>query len=502
MARPRPKFTKTSAKAFIPTGQQVENKNLVQAGHNVKITAAAGTGKSSSLRYIAGAMPEKNFLVLCFNAANAKESNDHPDRPFNVFYSTVHSLAYRAIVDTRMRGKLGYMSYRDVEVEDEKQAKLVVQYVDLFCRSAEQSVKTFLENTDLPSELIPVGIQYWLDLVDPEDKAKISHDVYLKIFGIKNIPIDTIYDIKTKTYVAIDVICMDESQDVTPVVSSIFSRQCKQKIVVGDSMQSLYEWRGAVNAMESEDFDSYAVGYLTESFRFGHGIAKVANAVLARAGSAMRIKGLGTRTEIDSRAILCRTNASVVRNLYTEGRAGKKVYTSIRLTEVFSKLFHMQDCYHEQKPKYPCKELAHIVDKTSLLTAVDESEELKRLRALQIHLTGSGTLYQSKKLLDLWLVDTPEEADVIVTTIHASKGMEYDHVTIDEDFLTWNEEKQTLGEALEVMWNTHSMTSLLYVGVTRAQVELVLPWYLTSQGRGGVSEDSIEGVVQRLGYDG
>ncbi|WP_234841934.1 UvrD-helicase domain-containing protein [Sinorhizobium meliloti] len=73
---------------------------------------------------------------------------------------------------------------------------------------------------------------------------------------------------------------LDEAQDTNPVVLDILQRQRGQLIYVGDRYQQIYEWRGAVNAMESIDTD--ASTYLTTSFRFGDAIAELATKMLVK----------------------------------------------------------------------------------------------------------------------------------------------------------------------------------------------------------------------------
>jgi hypothetical protein len=222
-------------------------------------------------------------------------------------------------------------------------------------------------------------------------------------------------------------------------------------------------------------FNDFEVGYLTESFRFNSTIAGMANLVLHKAGSDMVVKGSSTKTSVESYAHLCRTNASVVARIFAELGSGKKVYTSIKVSDIFSKLYHMQSCWFNEKPKYPSKELASITDKESLIKALEYSEELQRLNKLSQHLTAGGnTLTSAKKQLDSILVKTPGEADTIISTIHASKGLQYSHVTIDDDLVVLDEDT----DIEEVLWSSIERMCLLYVAITRAEVEVALPYYL------------------------
>ncbi len=501
---------------FKPTQEQKDNLALLKTGKNVKIIAGAGTGKSSSLRYMAASMPHKTFLVWCFNAANAEESNNHPDKPDNITYSTGHSTAYREIVDAKMRKKLGpFLDYNQLPISDgdiegilgkmdkdfDKNCMVIrramLDCVVQFCRSDSININNYshdkytwwnvledhplyklIPNRESIAELAHRTSSYWTMLTNPSTDTQITHDVYLKMYQLSGAIVNEVWDKVGKRFVKPDIICMDESQDLNPVMESIFSIQPHQKLLIGDPYQQLYAWRGAGNAMNN--FNDFAIGYLTESFRFNSTIADMANLVLHKAGSDMVVKGSSTKKDITSYAHLCRTNASVVARIFAELGTDKKVYTSIKVGDVFSKLYHMQSCWFNEKPKYPSKELASIVDKESLIKALEYSEELQRLNRLSAHLTADGnTLTGAKKRLDSILVKTPGEADIVISTIHASKGLQYSHVTIDDDLVVIKEDTD-IKEAIELMWETPALTSLLYVALTRAKVECVVPWYLES----------------------
>ncbi len=82
---------------------------------------------------------------------------------------------------------------------------------------------------------------------------------------------------------------------------------------------SIYEWRGAIDALEKVLKDSNKL-YLTQSFRFGEVIANEANDFLMRLKSSKPLIGsphLSSTIEPVSNpnAILCRTNGGVVANV-------------------------------------------------------------------------------------------------------------------------------------------------------------------------------------------
>lgn len=502
------------SKVITPTKEQVDNANEVVAGNNVKIVAGAGTGKSSSYRYTATRVPDKNILVLCFNAANAAESNAHPDRPNNIYYATTHSIAYANIIDAKFRKKLSYLDYKDlnefaslikpltVGQKDEyktilKLNRSILDAIMYFCRSDKQYIGAYA--LDYFSYLFGAGEiegdfdklvlgensihllasivdNYWENLIDPNHPAKISHDVYLKLFHLKGVRIETFFDKETKSAIPVDILGLDEAQDTNPVVQSIFEAQSHlQRVLVGDPMQQLYAWRGAGDAMNC--FKDFSVGYLTESFRFNSDIARKANIILERAGSDMELVGSGKQTSIVTKAHLCRTNASVVEAIFRYLNTDEKVYTSINMKEVFGKLYHMQACFFNGKPMYPVKEFAGIVDRETLLAAIEYSEDLRRLDKLRAVITRGSTLAEVRKAFDKVIVSDPADATIVITTGHASKGMEYDSVTIDEDLIPSTEDTSQ-SQIQERLFSDHALTCLFYVMVTRAKVEVIVPSYL------------------------
>lgn len=510
MAFNKPSKVQAQPKGFTPTAEQVVNADLVVAGKDVKVVAGAGSGKSSSLRYIATRVPDKTMLVLCFNKANADESNGHPDRPESIYYATLHSIAYGKVVDAKLRKRLSFLSYRDLEVYNiEKSLELsyahgiaatksIINAITHYCRSDKEDVRSVAydylwwnhsydsENGDkdvcfhnsVLEAIASIAKRYWNELV--HGGASISHDVYLKLYQLAGHKVTEFYDKAKKRYVDIDILALDESQDTNPVSEAVFRNQEHlQRIVVGDPMQQLYAWRGAKDIMSLPYYDSFATGYLSESFRFNQAIADKANYVLSKAGSKLALKGSGAKATIDSTAVLCRTNAAVVETLLTlMKRTESKLYTSIDLKDVFSKLYHMESAFFDSVPKYPCKELSHIVDKASLFKAIEMSDEIARLHKLRQSLVGAGqTITSVKKAIEERLVEDMAAADVVVSTIHKSKGLQWSKVVIADDFITIRED-ELVEDALTRLWDTHVLICMLYVAVTRAEVELVLPWYL------------------------
>ena len=516
-----------------PTQEQIANNKLIQQGNNVCVIAGAGTGKSSSLRFIASQNPDKNFLVLCFNTANVVESNAHTDKPDNIYYSTFHAIAYRELVDQDMRKKLhGYLNYRDVnqrklldarllpnglsKKEEKERLFLLVRgmldAITLYCRSDSSNLQLFAEGLfakwfydKVRRVITPDGFEvevksvelspaqqkklaeltraHWLMLIDTGSDYYISHDVYLKLYHLRAYTLNYFWDKLNKEIVPIDVLVIDEGQDSNPVQLAIFNATTGiQKAIIGDSMQQIYAWRCAVDAMDM--FPDYKEGKLTNSFRFNQGIADMANKILAYAGSNLRLTGSYTGTSIKTKAILCRSNVRLIANIVAACNANLKVYTTTDLKDTFSKMYHLQAVRFGNVPKFPDRTLKDIVTKEALDDALRISDDLQLLVKLIIFLSkAEGGLHASIKRVKSSLVDTAQEANVIVSTIHKSKGLEYDEVTIDDKLITFKEEENgdcDVQGVVEKWLSDKENLNLLYVAITRAKVRVNVPEYLDS----------------------
>ncbi len=99
-----------------------------------------------------------------------------------------------------------------------------------------------------------------------EGGLPLSHDGYLKLWALSGPRAET------------DYILVDEAQDINPVLLGVLRQVQCPVVYVGDPYQQIYEWRGAVNAMEAISSPHRVL--LSRSFRFGPEIAAAATRVL------------------------------------------------------------------------------------------------------------------------------------------------------------------------------------------------------------------------------
>lgn len=454
-----------------PTEEQVAIVEAARQGSNIAIRAFAGSGKTSTCMLVANEVVRPS-LYIAFNKAIAEEASK--EFPHWVECRTVHSMAYRAIVDKDMKKKLqGFFTFSDVIPDSlldnmDKTSKSIIakfrvevtEVIKQYCQSDMVSLEEFIQVAFPLWTDIDVVTNYWRQLTDKTLPAKITHDVYLKMYQLSN----PVLDYKT--------IYLDEAQDSSPVVLSIVLAQKCQVIMVGDQYQSIYEWRDAVNALSNLPAD-YINLYLTESFRFTQAIADQATNLINILGNDKKIIG---RADINAynpttatKCTIVRTNATILQELLKAVEQRKKVYVLADLKDLWCKMYHISDLQGKRIPKYPDKELSQYKTFQELQEAGEHMPELLRLVRLTQSLYSGGLQLNINNIKKI-IVTTEEEADFTLTTGHKSKGLKWDEVTLTDDVLIVREDSD-LAETL----SSGQTIELLYVMVTRAKYILNLP---------------------------
>jgi hypothetical protein len=480
---------------YTPTPEQAECLRLFATGKDLVIQAGAGAGKTTTLLQFAQWAAERG-LIGQYTAYNKDIVKDVKTKaPGNVSVSTMHALAYAVIGylfkerldnNTRQRASetaaiLGLSSW-DCQVDGRKKvlpagflAGLVMKAIENFCRTidTEPAAKHFrlVEGLDLPNEdgtstnannkalaahLVPFAKKAWADLTDPKGALRYSPDCYLKQWSMSS------------PRIKVDFIMLDEAQDADPVQVSIIEQQRQygtQIVVVGDSMQVLYEWRGAIDALADFEKMGANVAYLTQSFRFGDAVADVANDLLSRLDAKLRIKGFGpvasTVGPIDEPdAILCRTNAGAVKALVGELAAGRKAHLVgggakvIAFCEAALNLQLGRPCYHPELSIF-----ANWAEVERYITEDEQGEDLKLMVKL-VNDFGAEAIIEALENA----AAKEDQADVVISTAHKSKGRQWGNVQIAGDFKAPKEDMPMSASELR----------LAYVSATRARFGLDL----------------------------
>lgn len=431
---------------MIPTEEQKQAIDAFNSGQNLRINAFAGSGKTTTLQLIAEQTPRRG-LYLAFNKSIATDAAKR--FPGNVNCSTVHSLAFRSTPGDFKRGQkmtgrlnpnalvksLELRGWRSDEVRltPRSQASLVLNTVRRFMQSdrLELSIEDIAtpgklsalkpdQLGDLSTVTLRLANQLWSRMSDPQDPTPLGHDGYLKRWALG------------KPSLAADFILLDEAQDTNPVVLGVLREQDCQVIYVGDKHQQIYEWRGAVNAMEL--IETPRQTSLTKSFRFGPEIAAAASKILTRLGEESEIEGNpALRSYLSAegcRAILARTNASVISTVIEKLSQDYTVHVVGGVVEIVRMLQAVGELKQGNPSDLPdffgfsnwaeVVEFAKSEDGKELATFVNLVEQFGERRLI-------ATLKNT--------VDNEQEADVVVSTAHKAKGREWNTVELVDDFL-------------------------------------------------------------------
>jgi len=466
-----------TATKFKPTNEQLRAVSLAEAGSDTAISALAGAGKTSTLRLIAEALGTKRGAYVAFNRKIVDDGR--ASFPRNVTCSTAHSLAMKA-VGYKFSGRLNSSRLTNramaemlgldndtptvfgqgddtIEVPAVRIAAIAHQTVEGFCRTAAEGIssdhvppqrgldlpsdKTQSNNAELQRIVLPLARKIWADVTQIEGKFRFTHNHYLKMWqlGEPIIPADFVF--------------FDEAQDANPLMMDIVERQNAQKIWVGDEHQMIYGWNGAVNAMKLAKVDARCT--LTESFRFGPDIADTANILLERLDGPEIIGSgkPGTVAPIDAPDVyLGRTNGAVIGRAMDEMEAGRKVCIQGGTKEILSfakAARRLMDGLPANHPELSCFASWSAVEE---YVESDEGDDLR----LFVGLIGDDP---EAVINGLGRAVGASSADVTLSTVHKSKGAEWQKVALLDDF--------PFGPNVR-----DADIRLMYVAVTRAQTQL------------------------------
>ena len=338
-----------------------------------------------------------------------------------------------------------------------EQVAAVKDTVDNFCKDGTDEIQSYhipvpqllrqwsKEYREAVSEVVLDKAQeMWTDLNWPKGRIKFSHNNYLKMWQLQRPEIKS------------DFILFDEAQDANGVMLAIVQAQDCQKIYVGDTYQQIYSWNGAVNAMKKTGNGNKC--WLTESWRFGQGIADVANMMLKQLGCEVHLVGRGRESivgdlegEVD--ALLFRTNSGTVSAMIAAHECGMSFHLVGGVTAIEHFCDAAQRMQNRQRPNHPdlnCFESWGAAVECSRST--DSDNDLSKLVDM-IERHGVNTIKNVLRSND----GNEKQADIVISTAHKAKGREWDRVQVGSDFPgKLNEEEQRL----------------LYVAATRAKVAL------------------------------
>lgn len=355
-------------------------------------------------------------------------------------------------------------------------------FVEFLLEKGKEYKLNFFEQYEKKYEEINLVLEEWKDKFESQIKSgtfAMTHDYYLKRYQLLE-PITNKFDI----------ILLDEAQDTNEVMIDIVEKKFgkARKIIVGDTHQSIYRWRGALNAMEYfESLKGASLYNLTKSFRIGHEIANICSKILSTKGKNVVIHGLNQNqkkinyleedfdNDEETKVILYRNNFRLMESAID---SYEDIYfmKEIELDKYYDILYLKEN--RKNEIKY-LKELVYYKNYDELEKYIAENlEEDNEIKLGYSLLNRYKTEFKQKiENLKLRIVkcESPREAknkgvSLILGTIHSSKGNEFDKLIIGEDVDDFFFNNKYYGKCFEEIVEE---INLIYVALTRSSKKIV-----------------------------
>lgn len=465
---------------MIPTPEQ-EAILATPPTATIKVAAGAGCGKTSTLAEYGRRWPASG-LYVAFNKSIAAEARCK--FPSNIETRTGHAVAYRALKIAERGAPIGKFRFEHLRAYDDM-IEGVAGMTDGQVRAAIlRTLNNFL--IDAGSKLKPSHCS--LDDISQRNAVRrmvlaiagkllrfekhdlpITHDTYLKAFELWH-RIEGDYE----------YLLLDEAQDLNPVMVSIAAKSKLPTIVVGDSHQSIYRFRGAVDAMDQFPVDALP---LSLSWRFGPDIAKLANRILIHHSAPPRhpLRGNPAKhTEVrrytghvragPGTAVLARTNARLFESLANITRPFHLIGGIEALQRQLASAYALRT---NQLHLATDETVARFTSWAALDNAAERGDpDARKLRdivekygkQLPAILARLGALHREREA----------DAPLIVSTAHRAKGREFSTVVVLDDFELPSELVKRRRKDASQLHETNQLINLLYVACTRATDRLLL----------------------------
>lgn len=463
---PEPVTTLTSEQAAI-----VEHS--MQPGQLAKVIAYAGTGKTSTFVAYARARPNEQLTYLAFN--KSVETDGKRRFGHNTLVKTVHALAYNVVGRrySNIAGSIQNWVIAKAVRAPLYESTLIARTIETWLNSADPCVDLKHVEPDrlerckpgYESGIIDAVKAVWQAVQAGSNGFEMTHSGYLKLYQLSDptIPGTTIL--------------LDEAQDTNPVTQALVLgqlRKGKSVLMCGDPYQQIYAWRGAVDAMQQHDCTTFR---LTQSWRFSQRVADLANTILRTFfNEQVPLRGLPTTAgEVPTLArgtTITRTNSEIFSRcvvLALKGQpfhvVGKEAFYQMldQLTDVFFLYAGKRTNVMDRR----ISRHATFGDLVEFAETTLDVELASRCRCVDTYRDQLPVIIG--KIRELYHREPSPDMPAFVTC-HKAKGLEWDHVTIAEDFTDlYNPEGKLLAVGPSELDLKKDEVNLLYVAATRAK---------------------------------
>ncbi len=488
-----------------------EQINIINAKEDsFKINAVAGSGKTTTLLEYAKNNSNLRILYLAYNKSlqvsiQEKLKEYEPSCINHMRISTIHALAYK------YTNAYQYKLTHDLKIqviekclcqyEQETNQKnnyfpiaeyiaLIKDLVNYYCNSSLIALDLeLLKKYKKQSEL---GVKI-IKLLENDEQKALNHLKHI-LSAMKNKKIDVIHDFYLKMFylnkkilktLPYDLILVDEAQDISDVMIAIIEEQNCRRIYIGDSFQQIYSFRYAINALHKIDLPSYT---LSKSFRFGNTYAKVLENNLndlykLQTNKLLNISGTSNITNEGKNVInlnkpycvIARSTFGLIQEIVQLLKKDKKIFFEGGYSSYSFMNQTVYSLFYLKEKKFDKITLSEIKEFDSIQELEEFAKDTKNqdfLNVIKFINTYGDNIFDINKKIKEKLTNKKEDADIIFTTTHKSKGQEYDQVIMANDFIS----KKDITNPKNKMSYTQVIEELniYYVAATRAKKAIQL----------------------------
>ena len=505
---------------FVPSKYQKDIFNEVSnTNNNIVVDAAPGSGKSVSMIEATKLFPTytKNIFVA-FNKSIVNELKEK--LPPYIECSTVHSLGMKALrrhYDEKFKitqyKNLNFIQPFTKELEMNKDDKFIyeilisdiINFAKINCIDInKESFKELCDGYGFSYDdlQIEIALQAFNNILTYDMNEVSENYRFISFVDMIYLPIKL--DLKLPKY---DNVCFDEAQDASYLQQKIVESIVKDKgriIYTGDQKQSIYSFQGSHSQIfiDLKDKPNTTSLPLSISYRCAKQIVDLANKVYNKIEyfeeNPEGVVRTGHKSEIkEGDMVLCRNTRPLVELYFKLIKDGKKAHLLGRDIET-----NLLNLIHKFKDESNDKEellknlkghLGEIQEELAEKGVYKPKEHIKYLnfyeKLMVISVVSDNCRNSNEVIKTIKEIFREEKDDVILSTIHKSKGLENEKVfIINRDLIPSSYAKKD--------WELEQERNLLYVAITRAKNELVIEKENSDEGL--EDQEIISNFVDRI----
>jgi superfamily I DNA/RNA helicase len=432
------------------TKQQEEIWNELENGtDDVIVNAGAGTGKTFTIVEGSKRTNGSNMAFLCFNKSIQTELAER--LPDNVVAKTFHALGFAALRSAGIKTRVNNYKVKNIiddilgkdfnafplvkliglvkgSLVDGDDKKTIFQLIDKYNINFESDREEEMAINAIPAILTQCR----------RNLAMIDFDDMIWIPIVENFPLPTF-----------DVLFVDEAQDFNEMQRELIFRCVgnNRVVIVGDKNQAIYGFRGAdsnsisIFKQELESRGRKVKEFpLSLTWRCPKSVVKEANRFVAdfdckEDADEGRVIVDSPFNPSEGDMVLCRYNAPLVSAFYELIMQGKSAYVLGRdmtkgLINAVNKITKNGNMGSEEFMQLLEQDFHYNYNRLLKLDKVNQAQSLEdKYECIRIFgtkaTTVSGIIAEIKRVFD-----GNEKGEIMLSTVHKSKGLEADNVYI------------------------------------------------------------------------